>query len=63
MRGLSHLVRNPGDIVVLPLVALMTVFVASAVKGYALLTMNRQGWLTRSADQIGGEAQTAASLR
>jgi hypothetical protein len=25
--------------------------------------MNVHGWLTRSADQIGGEAQTAASLR
>jgi hyaluronan synthase len=62
MRGLSHLVRNPGDIVVLPLVALMTVFVASAVKGYALLTMNRQGWLTRDSSSLGGEGQSAASL-
>jgi hyaluronan synthase len=48
---------------VLPLVAVMTIVVALPVKTYAFLTMNVHGWLTRSADQIGGEAQTAASLR
>ena len=30
---------------------------------FSLLTMNVQGWLTRNADQLGGEGQTAASLR
>ena len=34
----------------------------SAVKGYALLTMNRQGWLTRDSSSLGGEGQSAASL-
>jgi hypothetical protein len=24
--------------------------------------MNKQGWLTRTADSVGGEAQTAATL-
>jgi cellulose synthase/poly-beta-1,6-N-acetylglucosamine synthase-like glycosyltransferase len=62
VRGLSHLWRRPADIVVLPLVALVTIFIALPVKSYAFLTMNRQGWLTRSADRIGGEAQTHASL-
>jgi len=35
------------------------------VKVYAFVTMNVHGWLTRSADQpgLGGEAQSAASLR
>jgi hyaluronan synthase len=63
VRGVSHLRQRPGDIWVLPLVAVMTIVVALPVKAYAFLTMNVHGWLTRSADQIGGEAQTAASLR
>lgn len=62
LRGISHLRERPGDIWVLPLVAVMTIVVALPVKLYAFLTMNVHGWLTRSADQIGGEAQTASSL-
>jgi hyaluronan synthase len=62
VRGASHLRRNPGDIWVLPLVAIMTIFVALPVKLYAFLTMNVQGWLTRSNEMIGGEAQSASSL-
>jgi N-acetylglucosaminyltransferase len=41
----------------------MTVFIALPVKTYAFLTMNKQGWLTRRSDLIGGEAQNAASLQ
>jgi hyaluronan synthase len=62
IRGISHLRERPGDIWVLPLVAVMTIYVALPVKFYAFLTMNVHGWLTRSEDQIGGEAQTASSL-
>jgi len=62
LRGLSHLRRRPGDITILPVVALATVFVALFVKVFAILTMNRQGWLTRRTDLIGGEAQGAATL-
>jgi hyaluronan synthase len=62
LRGISHLRQRPGDIWVLPLVAVMTIIVALPVKTYAFLTMNVHGWLTRSSDQIGGEAQSAASL-
>lgn len=62
VRGLSHLRRRPSDLVVLPLVALMTVFVALPVKLFAFLTMNRQGWLTRRSDLIGGEAQGAFTV-
>jgi cellulose synthase/poly-beta-1,6-N-acetylglucosamine synthase-like glycosyltransferase len=63
LRGISHLRRNPGDLWLLPLVAVMTIIVALPVKTYALVTMNSHGWLTRRADLIGGEAQSAASLR
>ena len=62
IRGSSHLVRNPSDIIVLPLVAFLTVFIATAVKAYAFVTMNKQGWLTRDAGSIGGEGQSNASL-
>jgi cellulose synthase/poly-beta-1,6-N-acetylglucosamine synthase-like glycosyltransferase len=62
LRGISHLRQKPGDFWVLPLVAVMTIVVALPVKTYAFLTMNVHGWLTRSSDQIGGEAQSAASL-
>ena len=63
LRGISHLRLNPGDIWLLPLVAVMTIIVALPVKTYAFLTMNTHGWLTRRGDLIGGEAQSAASLR
>ncbi len=62
LRGISHLREHPDDIWLLPLVAVMTIIVALPVKAYAFVTMNTHGWLTRSADQIGGEAQTASSL-
>ncbi len=63
LRGISHLLQRPGDIWVLPLVAIMTIIVALPVKTYAFVTMNTHGWLTRRSDLIGGEAQSAASLR
>lgn len=63
LRGISHLMQRPGDIWVLPLVAVMTIIVALPVKTYAFVTMNTHGWLTRRSDLIGGEAQSAASLR
>jgi hyaluronan synthase len=63
LRGISHLRQRPADIWVLPLVALMTIVVALPVKIYAFATMNTQGWLTRRSDLIGGEAQSAESLR
>jgi hyaluronan synthase len=62
VRGFSHLRRRPSDILILPLVVVTIVFIALPVKTYAFLTMNRQGWLTRHSDQMGGEGQTAASL-
>jgi len=62
IRGSSNLRRNPGDILLLPLVALVVIFVALPIKTYAFVTMNRQGWLTRHADQVGGDGQNAATL-
>ena len=62
IRGLSHLRQRPADIVVLPLVAITTVLIALPVKTFAILTMNKQGWLTRHADLIGAEAQAASTV-
>lgn len=63
VRGWSHLRRNPSDVLLLPLVALVVILIALPIKLYAFVTMNKQGWLTRHADQVGGDGQTAASLR
>jgi cellulose synthase/poly-beta-1,6-N-acetylglucosamine synthase-like glycosyltransferase len=62
LRGLSHLRRRPGDAVLLPLVALVTIFIAMPVKTFSIITMNRQGWLTRHHDMLGAEAQGAATV-
>ena len=62
IRGISHLWRRPEDIWILPVVAFAVMFIALPIKTYAFFTMNKQGWLTRSADSIGGEGQSEASL-
>ncbi len=62
IRGISHLRRRPLDIFLLPIVTLTVVFIALPIKLYAFVTMNKQGWLTRHADQIGGDGQTARTL-
>ncbi|WP_244963153.1 glycosyltransferase [Nocardioides dongkuii] len=62
IRGFSHLYRNPQDIVLLPLLTLVVILVALPIKLYAFLTMNKQGWLTRSETTVGGEGQDQASL-
>jgi cellulose synthase/poly-beta-1,6-N-acetylglucosamine synthase-like glycosyltransferase len=62
IRGFSHLRRHPADILLLPLMTLVVIAIALPVKLYAFVTMNKQGWLTRSAETIGGEGQTQATL-
>lgn len=62
IRGISHLRRYPADLLILPLFTLVVILVALPIKLYAFVTMNKQGWLTRSAHSIGGEGQTRATL-
>jgi N-acetylglucosaminyltransferase len=62
VRGYSHLRRHPQEILLLPLTSLVVIFIALPIKLYAFFTMNKQGWLTRTADSIGGEGQSAATL-
>lgn len=62
LRNMAHLRTRPSDILLLPLVTLVITFVALPIKAYAFVTMNKQGWLTRRSEQIGGDGQNAASL-
>lgn len=62
IRGISHLREHPRDLVLLPLVLVTIVFISLPLKAFAFVTMNRQGWLTRREDRLGGEGQTRATL-
>ena len=63
IRGFSHLRRHPKDFLILPVLALTVIFVALPIKAFAFFTMNKQGWLTRHDDTVGGDGQTAKTLR
>ncbi|MEV0040393.1 glycosyltransferase family 2 protein [Streptomyces sp. NPDC056909] len=62
IRGYSHLRRYPQDIFLLPLLALVVIMISLPIKLYAFLTMNKQGWLTRTSTSVGGAGQDSASL-
>ncbi|WP_232789001.1 glycosyltransferase family 2 protein [Streptomyces odonnellii] len=62
IRGYSHLRRYPQDLFLLPLLALVVIMISLPIKLYAFVTMNKQGWLTRTSDSVGGEGQDSASL-
>ncbi|MFE2596060.1 glycosyltransferase family 2 protein [Streptomyces sp. NPDC001840] len=62
IRGYSHLRRYPQDLFLLPLLALVVIMISLPIKLYAFVTMNKQGWLTRTSDSVGGQGQDAASL-
>jgi N-acetylglucosaminyltransferase len=63
LRGYSHLRRHPQEILLLPLTALVVVAISLPIKLYAFFTMNKQGWLTRSEDSVGGDGQSSSTLR
>ena len=62
IRGYSHLRRHPRDILLLPVLSLVVIMISLPIKLFAFITMNKQGWLTRTSDQVGGEGQSAATL-
>jgi cellulose synthase/poly-beta-1,6-N-acetylglucosamine synthase-like glycosyltransferase len=62
IRSLSHLREHPEDIWLLPMVCLIVITIAEPVKFWAFISMNKQGWLTRTATQQGNEGQSEASL-
>ncbi|MFC1410927.1 glycosyltransferase family 2 protein [Streptacidiphilus sp. N1-12] len=63
IRGYSHLRRHPLEIFLLPLTALTVIMISLPIKLYAFVTMNKQGWLTRTSDSVGGQGQSAATLQ
>ncbi|HEU5028999.1 MAG TPA: glycosyltransferase family 2 protein [Spirillospora sp.] len=63
IRGWSHLKRHPGEILLLPLTVFVVIGISLPIKLYAFVTMNKQGWLTRTSDQVGGAGQSASSLQ
>lgn len=63
IRGISHFKRHPADLLLLPLMTGIVILIALPIKTFALVTMNRQGWLTRRAHQIGGDGQDARTLQ
>ena len=48
IRGYSHLRRHPQEVLLLPLLALVVIMIALPIKLFAFVTMNKQGWLTRT---------------
>lgn len=62
IRGYSHLRRQPQEVLLLPLLALVVIMISLPIKLFAFVTMNKQGWLTRTSSSIGGEGQNSASL-
>lgn len=63
IRGYSHLRRHPSDLYLLPLLTFVVIFISLPIKVYALLTLNKQGWLTRHDDLMGGEGQNSKTLQ
>ncbi|WP_343240166.1 glycosyltransferase family 2 protein [Streptomyces sp. SID12488] len=62
IRGYSHLRRHPQEVLLLPVLALVVIMISLPIKLFAFVTMNKQGWLTRTSNSIGGEGQNSASL-
>jgi len=51
IRAFDHLRRNPRNLLMLPAMSLLILFVMTAIKYFAFFTMNRQAWITRSEDR------------
>ena len=62
IKGARHLFGEPEALLFLPLVALVFIVVMIPVKFYALITMNRQGWITRTPDGGVAEGQGSDTL-
>ena len=62
VRSVSHFREHPRDMLLLPLATFLVIWTALPIKLWSALTMNRQGWLTRTNERRHAEAQTEASL-
>jgi len=62
IRAIDHLREQPRNIVLLPLMTVIILFVMTALKYYTFFTMNRQAWITRRQDRGVAEGQSVGSL-
>lgn len=57
IRAFDHLIRNPRNVMLLPLMTVIVLFVMTAVKYFTLFTMNKQAWITRREDRETAQGQ------
>jgi hyaluronan synthase len=62
IRATDHLIRNPRNLVLLPLMTVLVIFVMTGVKYFTLLTMNKQAWITRREDRTSAQGQAYNTL-
>jgi len=62
IRAIDHLREQPRNIVLLPLMTVIILFVMTALKYYTFFTMNKQAWITRRQDRGVAEGQSIGSL-
>jgi hyaluronan synthase len=62
LKGFRHIRQDPSSLLFLPFIALVFIALMIPIKLYALLTLNRQGWVTRTADNAVAEGQASSTL-
>jgi hyaluronan synthase len=62
IRAIDHLRQTPRNVVLLPLMTAIILFAMTAVRFWTLLTLNKQGWITRREDRAVAEGQGSGSL-
>lgn len=62
IKGYRHIRNEPRALLLLPLITLVFIVVMIPVKLYALLTLNRQGWVTRTEGAAVAEGQASSTL-
>ena len=62
IKSIRHLRNDPTALLILPFMTLVFIVVMIPIKVYALLTLNRQGWVTRTTGDAVAEGQASSTL-
>jgi len=62
IRAFDHLRANPRNIVLLPFMTAIILFVMTGIKYYSFFTMNKQAWITRREDREVVEGQSSDTV-
>lgn len=62
VKGFRHLRNRPRAVLLLPFISAVFIVVMIPIKLFALLTLNRQGWVTRTEEYAIAEGQGSATL-